>query len=100
MQYQVKGPPVAMTSAVPGSLHHQKAGQSNPGRAKDQEAASAKVPRQTHADLVAQIRQADEPLSVEGELFVSTSCWNTEQPVNEALDFSLSHCGRSHFMES
>ncbi|KAL0043165.1 hypothetical protein WJX79_011063 [Trebouxia sp. C0005] len=79
---QVKGPPVAMTSAVPGSLHHQKAGQSNPGRAKDQEAASAKVPRQTHADLVAQIRQADEPLSVEGWVPPSLSCWDPSSDIN------------------
>ncbi|DBA76227.1 TPA: hypothetical protein ACH3X1_009949 [Trebouxia sp. C0004] len=62
-----KVPPVAMTSAASGSLHHQKAGQSNLRQAKDQAAAAAKIPKQTHADLVAQMRQADEPLSVEGE---------------------------------
>ncbi|KAL0020056.1 hypothetical protein WJX77_011762 [Trebouxia sp. C0004] len=61
-----KVPPVAMTSAASGSLHHQKAGQSNLRQAKDQAAAAAKIPKQTHADLVAQMRQADEPLSVEG----------------------------------
>ncbi|KAL0048405.1 hypothetical protein WJX82_002515 [Trebouxia sp. C0006] len=61
-----KVPPVAMTSAVSGSFHHQKAGQSIPRQAKDSAAAAAKVPRQTHADLVAHLRQADEPLSVEG----------------------------------
>ena len=47
-----KVPPVAMTSAVSGSFHHQKAGQSIPRQAKDSAAAAAKVPRQTHADLV------------------------------------------------
>ena len=84
-----KVPPVAMTSAASasGSFHHQKAGQSNPRQAKDQEAAGAKVPKQTHADLVAHLRQADEPLSVEGKkLFVSASCWSTVEPVTEALD--------------
>lgn len=68
-----KVPAVAMTSAISGSVHHQKAGHSNPGQAKDQEAAGAKVPRQTHADLVAQMRQADEPLSVEGWVAPSLS---------------------------
>lgn len=81
-----KVPPVALTSAASGSFHHQKAGQSNSRQAKDQAAAAAKVPKQTHADLVAQMRQADEPLSVEGELFVYVSCWSTVQPVTEALD--------------
>ena len=80
-----KVPAVAMTSAISGSVHHQKAGHSNPGQAKDQEAAGAKVPRQTHADLVAQMRQADEPLSVEGELFVFALCWSTVEAVIEAL---------------
>ena len=82
-----KVPPVAMASAVSGSFHHQKAGQSIPRQAKDQAAAAAKVPRQTHADRVAHLRQADEPLSVEGKkLFVSASYWSTVQPVTEALD--------------
>ena len=80
-----KAPPAAMTSAASGSFHRQKAGHSNPGQAKKQEAAGAKVPRQTHADLVAQMRQADEPLSVEGELLVSASCFNIVEAVTEAL---------------
>ncbi len=82
-----KVPPVAMASAASGSFHHQKAGQSTPRQAKDQAAAAAKVPRQTHADLVAHLRQADEPLSVEGKkLFVSASCCSTVEAVTEALD--------------
>ncbi len=81
-----KVPPVAMASAVSGSFHRQKAGQSNPRQAKDQAAAAAKVPRQTHADVVAQMQQADEPLSVEGKkLLVFASCWSTVQPVTEAF---------------
>ena len=95
-----KVPPVAMTSAASGSLHHQKAGQSNPGQAKDQEAAAATAPRQTHADLVAQMRQADEPLSVEGELFVSASCWSTVEASLKLYTFFLTHCSWNHCMES
>ncbi len=65
-----KVPPVEPASATAvGSSQSHRSGQGQQKQLKAQALPTPKaVPKQTHAELMAQIRQADEPLSVGGEL--------------------------------
>lgn len=68
----MKVPAIAQASAGAGNPQGHKAGLSHQRQAKTTPLAAPKaVPKQTHADLMADMRQAEEPLSVGGE-----SCWN------------------------
>lgn len=64
-------------AAAPATLKAEGGGKQKTSdrKGKDSQAAAQVAPRQTHAELISQMRQADEPLSVGGKLCLRvTSC--------------------------
>ena len=47
-------------------------------KGKESQAAAQVAPRQTHAELMSQMRQADEPLSVGGKLYLYITSWSLQ----------------------